>query len=137
ALRVYELQLAELQKRLATATRETEALTRIKYTAWKLRIEKERQYFIAHGVTLPQTPRRAREDEMFARLEQRMREEEQRFLAEAARIEQAERYRLQDQRRQDENQAIGQQQHELHLARLEAEKEAAALVARALREDFV
>jgi hypothetical protein len=141
--RVYELQLTRLEQRLAEATRETEALVRVKYTAWKLRHQKERQYFIAHGVTLPQTAMRAREDEMFALLEQRMRDEQKRFRDELRQAERDERYRLdrqqrqlEDQSREEEARRLAAEQQVLEQARMEAEKEAALIIAKALQQDL-
>lgn len=141
--RVYELQLAELERRLAEATRETEALVRVKYTAWKLRHQKERQYFVAHGVSLPQTEMRAREDEMFSRLEQRMQDEQKRFREELRQAERLERRRLEFQQQQIEDQSreekslrLAAEQQSLEQARIEAEKEAALIIAKALQQDL-
>lgn len=128
--------LDALERRLAAAIRETEAQTRTTYTAWKLSREKEKQYFLAHGVTLPRTDLRAREDEMFSRLEQRMKEEQQRFEDEARRIERQEHLRLEDHRRQEDDERIAAQQRELELARIQAEHDAVAALAKALHQDM-
>lgn len=140
AYRLYELQLAQLEKRLAETVRETEALTRMKYTAWKIRHEKERQYFITHGVSFPQTARRAQEDQMFSALERRMQDEQQRFQEEARRIEREEQWRLESEQRQqlsiEDQRETQAQQMELQRARIEAEREALEMIAKASARDL-
>lgn len=140
AYRLYELQLSQLEKRLSTTVRETETLARMKYTAWKIRHEKEKQYFIVHGVQFPQTARRAQEDQMFYTLERRMQDEQRRFEEEARRIERDEFWRLADERRQqlaiEDQRETQAQQMELQQARMQAEREALEMIAKASARDL-
>lgn len=132
----YDGPIAELERRLTDAIRETEARTHMKYSAWKLRQQQERQYFLDHGVTMPETDTRSREDAMFRSLEWRMEEEKKRFHDEALRIEQEERLKLEDLRQREDAAVIAARQHELELARIQKERDAAEAIAKALQGDL-
>lgn len=133
---VYQYQLEYLENALREAVRESELMARIKYTVWKIKKEKEKQYYIAHGVTFPATPLEIEQDRIFGAMERRLEQERLRFEEETRRIEREERRKLEDQRRQEEDGRLEAQRHELELARIQAERQAAEMMARTLREDL-
>lgn len=140
---VYEAQLRDLEDRLEQHVRETELLTRIRYTEWKIRQEKDRQHYLRSGIRFPKTGWDSEQDAIFYQLERRIEEEQRRFEDEARRIEREERWRLDDEQRrqlalEDHSKAaaIQAQQAELARARMAAECQAAETIAKALRADL-
>lgn len=134
---LYRQQLLNLEDRLQQHIQETELLTRIRYTEWKIRQERDRQHYLSAGIRFPRTTWDSEQDAIFYQLERRMEQEQTRFDEEARRIEREERYRLEDQRRRDDYEAQAQRQREIELARLQAEREAAEIIARTLKQDLV
>ena len=114
----------------------------------------ERQIYLTHGVTFPETQLRRQQDEFFFRLESRMEQERAAFQNRMREIEWQEQRRIEDERareialteaqgaecRRAEQEAIsraaGHERHAIEQARIAAGREAAELLARALAGDL-
>ena len=147
-------ELDSLQQRLSQLVSESELLMQISYTKWKIDREKERQIYLTHGVTFPETQLRRQQDEFFFRLESRMEQERADFQNRMREIEWQEQRRIEDERareialteaqgaecRRAEQEAIsraaGHERHAIEQARIAAGREAAELLARALAGDL-
>lgn len=139
----YEAALAALEQRVRDTVAETELLAKIKYAEWLIDKERRKQYWLTHGVVLPETPRQRELDRFFAALEERLEAERVAFHRESARIAQDERRQLEYQRqradaatREHTAELARAQAQEAEQARIMAEQAAAERIARALAGDL-
>ncbi len=150
----YRQELVQLEQSLQNTIAEVEILTRVKYTQWKLDHKLEQLYWLRDGVVFPRTQLQQNKDRLFLALERQLEEKRIAFEYKARQIEEQDRYRIEEQRRQElahieyqsaerqraERQAIdraaAEDQRAAEQARIAAGREAAALIAKALGNDM-
>lgn len=140
-------EIARLEQRLAELVSETETLARIRFLEWKIRKAEEQKAWLEHGVRFPHSPHDQEQDTLFQAMESRLRFEEQEALR-----------RLEEQQHQEQQRLKAEQEthhfherakaesarrieedtrrHQLEHQRIEAQKQIAQTIARALREDL-
>jgi len=115
---VYKAEVRRLEGKLTALLAETEALADVRHMEWKVRKVQERKTYLEHGVSIPETTHDIELGRMFEEMERRMREEEK-----------------EAQKRLDDLLA-GNQNHELEMQRIDAQKAIGYAVAEALQDDF-
>lgn len=127
----YEAALVTLDRQIAATIRETELLAQIKYKEWLLDKERRKQYWVTHGVTLPETVRQRELDTFFSAMQQRLEARQVEFERDAARIAAEERRQLTYARDRAEASERAQAAEEAQAAarQLEQERRAAEQVA--------
>ena len=95
---IYRGELDSLRQRLSQLVSESELLMQISYTKWKINREKERQIYLVHGVTFPETQLRQQQNDFFCRLESRMEQERVASQNLMREIEWHEQHRIEDDR---------------------------------------
>ena len=143
----YQAEIIRLERRLADLIAETEQLARVRLLEWKVRKAEERKAWLEHGVRFPQSPHDAEQDQFFRLLEARMRQEQEDTLRriderekEELRRISREQERLTWDREEAERKALTVQtearQHQLAQQRIEAQKQIAQTIAKALNDDL-
>jgi hypothetical protein len=153
-IRSYRAELSTLERTLSDTVREAETLAHVKYTQWKVDKEKEKLYWLKDVVSFQRTPRQVEFDSFFEEMELRLEQRKREFDTRSRDIEYQEQRRIEYHRKHEVdllttqsaetrraeqeaiNRAAEDERHALERERIEAGRQAAEMMARALAGDL-